>query len=97
MILLLIIVHPILLFLCTPFFRPFRISRLLFTYLIPIIPFCTIWDGIFSIFRLYNPDEMLQMAMKADINGYSWKSGKVRNKYGMSIAYLIGYPEIEND
>jgi hypothetical protein len=26
---------------------------------------------------------------------YTWISGKVRNKYGMVIAYLIGYPEIE--
>lgn len=97
MILVLIIVHPILLFLCTPFFRPFRISRLVYTYLIPIIPFCTVWDGIFSIFRLYNPDEMLQMAKEADSDNYTWISGKVKNKYGMSIAYLIGYPVIENN
>ena len=97
MILLLIIVHPVLLFLCTPFFRPFRISRLLLTYLIPIIPFCTVWDGIFSISRLYTPDEMLEMAKEAESENYIWISGKVRNKYGMSIAYLMGYPEIEND
>ena len=97
MILLIIIVHPVLLFLCTPFFRPFRISRLLLTYLIPIIPLCTVWDGIFSISRLYTPDEMLKMAKEAESDNYTWISGKVRNKYGMSIAYLMGYPEIEND
>lgn len=97
MILLLIIVHPILLFLCTPFIRPFRISRLFFTYLIPIIPFCTIWDGMFSISRLYKPNEMMQMAKELDVNEYSWSSGKVKNKYGMSIAYLIGYPLINKD
>jgi len=97
MILLIILAHPILLFLCTPFFRPFRISRLIFTYLIPIIPFCTIWDGIFSISRLYKTDEMLQLAKEADFDCYTWISGTVRNKYGMSIAYLIGYPEIRND
>ena len=96
MILLLIIVHPVILFLCTPFFKPFKISRLLFTYLIPIIPFCTVWDGIFSISRLYKPDEMLHMAQKANSTDYTWISGKVRNQFGMSIAYLIGYPAIEN-
>jgi hypothetical protein len=97
MILLIIILHPILLLLCTPFFRPFRISRILFTYLIPVIPFCTIWDGIFSILRLYKPDELLQMAHEADNVSYTWISGKVRNKFGMSIVYLIGYPTIENN
>jgi len=92
MILLIIIIHPILLVFCTPFFKPFRFSRLLFTYLIPIIPFCTVWDGIFSILRLYKPDELLQMAHECENDNYTWISGKVRNKFGMSIAYLIGYP-----
>lgn len=92
MILLIIIIHPILLVFCTPFFRPFRISRLLFTYLIPVIPFCAVWDGIFSILRLYKPDELLQMAHECESDNYTWISGKVRNKFGMSIAYLIGYP-----
>lgn len=97
MILLIIILHPIFLCFCTPFFKPFRISRLIFTYLIPIIPFCTVWDGIFSISRLYKPNEMLQMAQGTDSKDYIWVSGKVRNKFGMSIAYLIGYPSIENN
>lgn len=96
MILVLIIVHPILMFFFTPFFRPFRISRLLFTYLIPIIPFCTIWDGVFSITRLYKPCEMLQMGQET-ASDYTWISGKVRNGFGMSIAYLVGYPAIENN
>ena len=97
MVLVLIIVHPILLFLFTLFLRPFKISRVLFTYLIPIIPICTVWDGIFSILRLYDPDEMLQMAKEADSDNYTWVSGKVRNEYGMSIAYLVGYPAIGNN
>ena len=92
MILLIIIVHPVLLFFCTPFFRPFRLSRYIFTYLIPIIPFCAIWDGIISIVRLYSPDELLQIARNADNSNYIWTSGKVKNKFGMSIAYLVGYP-----
>jgi len=95
MILLIIVIHPIMLLLCTPFFRPFSISRLLFTYVLPVIPFCAIWDGIFSIIRLYTPEELLQMADDIHSGKYTWISGKVRNKYGMGIAYLIGYPEIE--
>jgi hypothetical protein len=92
MVLLIIVAHPVLLFLYTPFFKPFRISRLVFTYLIPIIPVCTIWDGVVSILRLYSPDEMLQIAKGTDNGQYSWISGKVRNKFGMSIAYLVGQP-----
>lgn len=97
MILLLIIVHPVLLCLCTPFLKPFRISRLLFTYLIPVIPFCTIWDGVFSISRLYHPEEMLQMANQADSEHFTWISGKVKNYFGLSIAYLIGFPSVEHN
>ena len=93
MIFLIIIAHPVLLFLCTPFFKPFKLSRLVFTYLIPVIPFCAVWDGIISILRLYSPDEMLQLAYAVDNSQYTWVSGKVRNKFGMSIAYLVGNPK----
>lgn len=97
MILAIIIVHPLMLLFCTPIIKPFRWSRLLFTYLIPVIPFCTVWDGIVSIIRLYPPKEMEQLARQADLeNDYTWVSGKVKNKYGMSIAYLIGMPDIKN-
>lgn len=93
MILAIIIFHPVMLFICTPFIKPFRVSRLFFTYLVPVIPFCTIWDGVVSITRLYKPKEMEQFAREADINNsYHWISGKVKNKYGMNIAYLIGTP-----
>lgn len=97
MVALLIIAHPVLLFLCTPFFRPFRISRLIFTYLIPVIPFCTLWDGIVSILRFYQPEEMLQMARATESGNYTWISGKVKNKWGLSITYLVGYPANENN
>lgn len=98
MIMAIIFFHPLLLFLFTPLLRPFRISRILYTYLIPVIPFCTVWDGIFSIIRLYRPEEMLQTAQLAGSNyRYSWTAGKVKNRYGMSIAYLIGYPVVETN
>jgi len=95
MVLLIIVFHPFMILLCTPFFRPFRISRLFFTYLVPIIPFCTVWDGVFSIIRLYRPDELLRIAREIEPGKYSWNSGKVKNQYGMNIAYLVGYPDIE--
>ena len=91
-ILAILVVHPILFFLFTPFFKPFRFSRLFFTYLIPVIPFCTVWDGIVSIIRLYKPNELLQIANQVDNTTYFWKAGKIKSKYGLNVTFLIGYP-----
>ena len=87
-----IMFHPIAFLLCTPFFKPFKFSRLFFTYVIPLIPLTTVWDGCISILRLYSPNELLGFAKQVENNNYLWKSGKVRNKLGMNITYLIGYP-----
>ena len=86
--------HPIIFFFCTPFIRPFKFSRIIFTYLIPVIPIYTIWDGIVSILRLYNPDELLKIAKSTDTNkSYDWKCGSLRNKIGFSVMYLTGTPK----
>ncbi|MEO8512203.1 MAG: class I SAM-dependent methyltransferase [Ignavibacteria bacterium] len=82
---------PIIFLLITPFMRPFKMSRIFFTYIIPLIPITTVWDGLVSILRMYTPDEMLGMANSVTQNGYVWKSGKVNNSIGTSIMYLTGY------
>jgi len=89
----LILIHPFIFFFCTPFFKPFRLSRIIFTYIIPIIPFCQIWDGVISIVRLYTPEELLQMAHEVSTENYFWKSGKVKNNLGIHVTYLLGYPK----
>lgn len=85
--------HPVAFLLFTPFFRPFRLSRIFFTYIVPLIPLYTVWDGCVSILRLYTPSQLLQLANEVDNNGYEWKAGKARNRLGMNVAYLIGYPK----
>ena len=84
--------HPFTFFFLTPFIKPVRLSRFVFTYLLPIIPLCTIWDGVVSILRLYKPGDLQRMANEVASEGYVWKSGFRRNKYGIGVAYLIGYP-----
>lgn len=85
---------PVAQLLLTPFFRPFRLSRLVFTYLIPIIPLCTIWDGSVSLLRLYSPAELLALAQKADPAGqFAWQAGKKRHWWGPQVTYLIGWPK----
>jgi hypothetical protein len=88
-----LIFHPLLFFFCTPFIRPFTWSRILFTYIIPLIPLYTIWDGVVSILRLYNPKELHQLAESIDPEkSYEWKYGKLKNRIGFSVMYLTGIP-----
>ena len=86
-------VLPVAQLLLTPFFRPFRLSRLVFTYLLPLIPLGTIFDGTVSILRLYPPDYLLRLARLADPTGrYAWQAGKKRHWWGPEVTYLIGWP-----
>lgn len=85
--------HPLIFFLFTPFFRPFRFSRIIFTYLLPLIPICTVWDGIVSVMRLRRPAEMLSIANSINGNPFTWKAGNLKNKLGMKVTYLLGYPK----
>ena len=88
-------VLPIAQLLLTPFFRPFRLSRLVFTYLLPFIPLCTIFDGTVSILRMYPPDYLLRLARQADPAGsYEWQAGKKRHWWGPEVTYLIGWPAV---
>lgn len=92
-VLLILLFQPIAFLLFTPFIKPFSVGRLVFTYLLPVVPFCTMWDGIVSVLRLYQPDQMLQLSSR--VNGgkrYTWFAGKVLNRFGISITYLVGVP-----
>lgn len=77
----------------TPFFKPFTFSRLFFTYLVPLIPLYTLWDGLVSLLRMYEPEELKKMADSLKADNYVWLSGKTRNRFGVRASYLIGYPK----
>lgn len=83
---------PIFVLLLTPFIRPFRISRLIFTYLIPLIPMFVFWDGLVSVLRTYTVSEMRDMAKEADEQKiYEWNSD-VLNSGQIKLPYLTGQP-----
>jgi hypothetical protein len=92
------LVLPVVQLLITPFIRPFSWSRLFFTYLVPLIPLCTIWDGTVSLLRMYPPAQLLALARRADPQGrFEWQAGKVRNPLTRSeVTYLIGVPKKGN-
>jgi hypothetical protein len=80
-------------FLFTPWIRPFRWSRLLFTYVLPVIPFVLLFDGIVSCLRSYRPQELRELIANLPPAEYYWDVGERSNSSGrVPIAYLIGYP-----
>jgi len=93
-ILAILLIHPFIFFIFTPFFKPFKISRLLFTYIIPLIPICTIWDGLVSILRLYQPNDLKRLVKEIDSTTYHWEIGKVKHKLGFKVLYLLGYQKV---
>jgi hypothetical protein len=76
----------------TPFARPFRLSRLIFTYLIPIIPLVLWIDGILSCLRAYLPEELSTMCSRINAPGYAWKTGESSGGL-ICVTYLLGYPQ----
>jgi hypothetical protein len=87
-------VLPVLQLLATPFMKPFRFSRLFFSYIIPLIPLCTIWDGTVSILRMYSPEQLLDLAHRADPKQtFQWQAGKVKHWSGSQVTYLVGWPK----
>lgn len=82
---------PVIFAFITPFMKPFKFSRLLFTYLIPVVPAATTWDGLVSILRMHTPKNMLKMANEAGGENYIWKAGQIKGKLGNRVMYLAGY------
>jgi len=77
----------------TPLIRPFRWSRLLFTYVVPIIPLALLFDGVVSCLRTYRPQELREMIKKLSGIEYQWEVGEHPKASGLApITYLIGYP-----
>lgn len=77
----------------TPFIRPFRWSRLLYTYVLPLIPFVLLFDGIVSCLRSYRPQELHEMTQGLAGPEYCWEVGDQTGQAGgPPITYLIGYP-----
>ncbi len=74
----------------TPGMRPFRWSRLLLTYLFPLIPFVVFWDGLVSCFRTRTPQELLHLT--TDFPGYDWIAGYAPGRW-LTPVYLIGTPK----
>ena len=76
----------------TPLIRPFSLDRILWTYLVPIVPMMIGVDGFMSSVRAYDTDELTALTggLSAD---YTWRIYRARGK-GMPLAatVLLGRP-----
>lgn len=82
---------PLLVLLLTPFIRPFRWSRLMLTYVLPLVPLAVWFDGTVSCLRTYSRDELRELT--ADLrDDCAWESGTVRGPFLTRMTYLIGRP-----
>ena len=84
------LILPLLPLLVMPFIRPFRWSRLFWTYLIPVVPPFIMWDAFVSCLRTYSTRELQTLVNGLGSNDYVWEIG--REGGITTITYLIGYP-----
>jgi len=90
--LLVMLLVPYVVWLTTPFIRPFRWTRLMLTYLIPVIPTVAFVDGVVSCLRTYTPDELRELAESVDgTEGYEWIAGHAGGG-PIPMTYLLGVP-----
>ena len=91
--LLLLLPLPLAIWLLTPFIQPFRWSRLFWTYVIPLVPLVTLFDGLVSCLRTYNVEELRELIRSVPAENYHWDVGTLRGKGNpIEITYLIGVP-----
>ena len=83
---------PIAVLFLVPFLRPFRFSWLVFTYLIPVIPFFVMWDGVISCLRIYSVPELTQLVEGLGGDDYVWEAGRIPlGSQPVQLTYLLGY------
>ncbi len=77
----------------TPFIRPCLPERFLWTYLLPLVPLATCWDGLVSFLRVYSPAALVELISGLQAPGYKWEVGQASTGTPLfNFTYLIGYP-----
>jgi hypothetical protein len=84
-------VVPLLALWLAPGIRPFRWSRIFWTYCLPVIPL-TLWlDGVLSCLRSYSQADLHELISGLESESYRWGIGEERGG-PVAITYLVGYP-----
>ncbi|MEN2281065.1 hypothetical protein AAGF08_02935 [Algoriphagus sp. SE2] len=84
---------PLTVLITTPFIKPFSFLRILFTYLIPIVPLFVWWDGMVSCLRTYSITEMEELIRRVKNQGrFNWEVGRIKSGPA-NLLYLLGTPK----
>jgi hypothetical protein len=68
-------------------------ATFLLTYVVPLIPLLTGWDGIASCLRAYSVDELHALVKDIDVDGYRFTVGQSRRRLpGLRTTWLVGEP-----
>ncbi|WP_432946245.1 hypothetical protein ACQPXM_07720 [Kribbella sp. CA-253562] len=87
-----LVVAPLLVLLTMPKLRPDR-RRLVFTYLLPVIPAAVTWDAVVSNLRTYTVADLRAMVLDLDAPDYVWEAGQLPGEgRNPPVTYLLGHP-----
>jgi len=79
--------------LLTPFIKPHTWWRFLWTYLLPVVPLATCWDGVVSLLRVYGQRDLQELTEPMQRDGYTWEIGLASTGTPIfEYTYLLGYP-----
>ena len=79
-------------FLTTFLLRPFRISHLICSLVVPVLPFTAVFDGLVSNLRTYSPEDLRAIIESLGDCGFEWETGLVEvEKTGLEATYLFGW------
>ncbi len=79
----------------TPFIKPFSLTRIFWTYVIPVMPIIYFWDGLVSNLRTYTIDELHSIINTLDDNHFTWKINTVpTSTRQINVTYVIGRPRL---
>jgi hypothetical protein len=76
-----------------PIMRPLRITRLFWTWIVPVIPLVLFFDGVISCLRAYSQEELRVLVSQVKTNDYVWQIGE-QSGGPAPITYLIGHPRV---
>jgi hypothetical protein len=83
---------PLVVWVVTPFIRPFSWRRLVWTYLLPVVPAVAQWDGFVSCLRSYSIDELRGLIEGVGDASYRWEIGRVPSRGLSRVTYIVGLP-----
>lgn len=80
-------------FFATPLIKPRTLSRFFWTYLVPVVPLATCWDGVVSLLRVYSMQELQELTDTLKYKDYIWEIGQASTGTPLFVfSYLLGYP-----